>query len=82
MLKAKLKNRSKSTEQDSGFLRSFGLGMFFSKKAEEVESPVMLQEESELKDKMGMFDNMLAKECIYCGPGIVDSILAPFEDEA
>jgi hypothetical protein len=38
----------------------------------------LVQEEAELKQKVLVFDDMLAKECIYCGPGIVNSILAPF----
>ena len=39
------------------------------------------REEEELKVKKDEIDSILAAECIYCGPGIVDTITMPFDNE-
>jgi hypothetical protein len=39
------------------------------------------KEEAELRNKTGEIDNILAAECLYCGPGIVDTITMPFDND-
>ena len=41
----------------------------------------MEKEENELRVKKEEIDSVLAAECIYCGPGVVDTITMPFENE-
>jgi len=38
------------------------------------------RDEQEIKAKKAQFDELLAAECIYCGPSIVDTITMPFDD--
>jgi hypothetical protein len=42
----------------------------------------MEKEENELRIKKEEIDSVLAAECIYCGPGVVDTITMPFENES
>lgn len=41
----------------------------------------MEKEEAELREKKKEIDSILAAECLYCGPGIVDTITMPFNNE-
>ena len=55
--------------------------LFSNRKEEEVAMVEMGKEESELKVKKEEVDSMLAAECIYCGPGVVDTITMPFDNQ-
>ena len=39
------------------------------------------KEEVELKALKNRIDGILAAECLYCGPGVVETIIMPFENE-
>lgn len=56
----------------------FGAG----KKTQDDDNLISLtKEEQEIKTRKEKFDELLAAECIYCGPSIVDTITMPFDDE-
>jgi hypothetical protein len=48
----------------------------------EVEPLTSERDEAEIKVKRDKIDSILASECIYCGPGIVDTLTMPFNNAA
>lgn len=58
------------------------LNIWSNKKEEESSFSNLERDESELKVKRDEIDSILAAECIYCGPGIVDTITMPFDNAA
>jgi hypothetical protein len=74
--------QQKMKEQTNGFSFMGKFNIFGAvKEEEERENIVMEKEENELKVKKEEIDSVLAAECIYCGPGVVDTITMPFENE-
>lgn len=58
------------------------LNIWSNKKEEDNSSSNIEREEAELKVKRDEIDSILAAECIYCGPGIVDTITMPFDNNS
>ena len=55
------------------------LNIWSNKKEDETSNLSIEKEEGELRSKKNEIDNILATECLYCGPGIVDTIIMPFD---
>ena len=53
-----------------------------NKKEEESGHLNLEKEEGQLRSKKTEIDEILASECLYCGPGIVDTIVMPFDNES
>lgn len=66
----------------AGFSLMNAFNIWGNKKEEEVAVGNIDREETELKVKRNEIDSILAAECIYCGPGIVDTITMPFDNQA
>lgn len=70
-----------SREANTSFSLMNALNIWSNKKEEEIGSTNLDREESELRVKRDEIDSILAAECIYCGPGIVDTISMPFNNQ-
>lgn len=57
------------------------LNIWNNKRDQEGGSLSVQKEEAELRTKKNEIDSILAAECLYCGPGIVDTITMPFDNE-
>lgn len=57
------------------------LNIWNNKRDQEGGSLSVQKEEAELRAKKNEIDSILAAECLYCGPGIVDTITMPFDNE-
>ncbi len=57
------------------------LNIWNNKKEEEIGNVAVEKQENQLKVKKSEIDSVLAAECLYCGPGIVDTITMPFDNE-
>lgn len=57
------------------------LNIWNNKSDEEGGGMSVEKEEMELKNKKNEIDGILAAECLYCGPGIVDTITLPFDND-
>lgn len=56
------------------------LNIWSNKKQEDLGYVNLEREENELKVKRDEIDSILAAQCIYCGPGIIDTIAMPFDN--
>lgn len=78
--KQEQKNQKESA--NSGFSLMNAFNIWGNKKEEDLGVVMVEKEETELKVKKTEIDSVLAAECLYCGPGIVDTITMPFDNEA
>lgn len=75
------KKRDQLHVKETGGGFSFMNSLWGQKKEEEVGLVAIEKEEAELKVKKAQIDSELAAECLYCGPGIVDTITMTFDNE-
>ncbi|EGR34772.1 vacuolar sorting protein, putative [Ichthyophthirius multifiliis] len=67
---------------DSGFFNFVNIFTGRLSEDDQQQAPVMSpEEERQLEQSRNQFDTILANECIYCGPSIVESIFQPFEQD-
>ncbi len=57
------------------------LNLWSNKRDEDAGGMSVEKEEAELRNLKNQIDSILAAECLYCGPSIVDTIIMPFENE-
>lgn len=57
------------------------LNIWNNRREEELGGQSVEREEKELRAKKEEIDGILAAECLYCGPGIVDTITIPFDND-
>lgn len=77
------KRQDQKTVKDTagGFSFMNALSIWNSKKDEEGGNLNLQKQEAQLRAKKNEIDNILAAQCLYCGPGIVDTITMPFDNE-
>lgn len=77
------KKQDQRTVKDNsgGFSLMNALNIWNTKRDEQGSSMSVQKQEIELRAKKAEIDSILAAECLYCGPGIVNTITMPFDNQ-
>ena len=77
----KVEQKRSKQDKGGGFSLMNALNIWNNRREEEMAGASVEKEEKELKAKKEEIDAILAAECLYCGPGIVDTITIPFDND-